>query len=327
VGLELDAELFGYLHSIVRRIETNGEDHHVELFLFDSVIEGRVAKGDILGNGVFFDDRDIASEEAHIGEVFCPLVVALEVFAVGADIIMEDGTLRVGVVILSENDLLLGIGTADSRAVAVAPFHGRIELAGTNALDPGDLVGMLQIGGAQDLSLVGTCRGQETLVVHGGDQVLEVAVVVLCSCFGIEGVHAGGEDHGGHIDLDFFGNLSEVDGLVLADRFTDAALLVLEVEAAFVDVGDQGDSLGKVDVDRFVLGDVLVELVRILDRTVFDARGAARALVLVDIAGLLQEGDREVSCRALNVINLGVGEYFYVRVPADLDQLGCEYSH
>jgi hypothetical protein len=151
--------------------------------------------------------------------------------------------------------------------------------------------------------------------------------VVLCSCFGIEGVHAGGEDHGGHVDLELLGNLGKVNGLVLTDGLADAALLVLEVEAAFVDVGDQGDGLGKVDMDGLVLGDVLVELVRILDRAVFDAGGAARALLLLDIAGLLQEGDGEVSCRAVNVINLGVGEYLYVRVPADLDQLGCEYSH
>ena len=91
---------------------------------------------------------------------------------------MEDGALRIGVMVLREDDLLLGVGAADGRAVAVAALD---DLAGADALDPGDLVGMLLVGGAQDLTGVGAGGAEEPLVVHAGDDVRELAVAVFLS--------------------------------------------------------------------------------------------------------------------------------------------------
>ncbi len=155
--------------------------------------------GHVLGDRVFFDDGGVASEEPDAGEVLCPLVVALKVLAVGADIVMEDGALCVRVVVFRQDDLLLGIGAADGRTVAVAAFD---DLPGADALDPGDLMGMLLVGGTQDLAPVGAGGAQEPLVVHTGDHVLRTLRSGIPSCtFGIKGLEAGGEDDGAHVDL------------------------------------------------------------------------------------------------------------------------------
>ena len=51
----------------------------------------------------------------------------------------------------------------------------------------------------------------------------------------------------------FFGCLFQIYGVILTDRFTDAAFLLFEIEAALIDIGDKRDCLGKVDVDRLIV--------------------------------------------------------------------------
>ena len=87
------------------------------------------------------------------------------------------------------------------------------------------------------------------------------------------------QDDGSHIYFYLFRLLREIYGLIFTYCFADAALLFFEIEAALVNVGDKGDCLSKVDVDRLVLRDLLVVDIGILDRAVFYASGAARALV------------------------------------------------
>ena len=84
----------------------------------------------------------------------------------------------------------------------------------------------------------------------------------------------------------FSGFWLKIDGVVLTDRLADAAFLLFEIEAALVDVGDERDRLGEVDVDGLVVRYLLVVLIRIFDRTVLHADGAARALVFLDVPGL-----------------------------------------
>jgi hypothetical protein len=78
---------------------------------------------------------------------------------------------------------------------------------------------------------------------------------------------------------------------------------------------------------RFVERYLLVILVGILDRAVLDADRAARALVLDDIPGLPDQGDIKVSDLSFYTLYFRIGKDLYVGMPADLDQLGCEYSH
>ena len=85
--------------------------------------------------------------------------------------------------------------------------------------------------------------------------------------------------------------------------------------------------MSEVYMDGFILRYFLIKLIRIFDRAVFYAGRTTRAFVLHDVSGLLGKGYLEVPCVSLYTVNLGIGEDLYVRMPADLDQLGCEYSH
>jgi len=59
-----------------------------------------------------------------------------------------------------------------------------------------------------------------------------------------------------------------------------------------------------------------------LDRAVLYADGTTGAFVLYDVSGLFIEGDLEVSCFPLYIVDFSIGQDLYVGMPADLDQFG-----
>jgi hypothetical protein len=69
-----------------------------------------------------------------------------------------------------------------------------------------------------------------------------------------------------------------------------------------------------------VIGDILVETIGILHRAILYAGGTAGALVFDDVTRLFGQCDRKVACLSVDAIDFGVGEYFDVGMPADLDQ-------
>ncbi|OPY85443.1 MAG: hypothetical protein A4E65_00117 [Syntrophorhabdus sp. PtaU1.Bin153] len=186
---------------------------------------------------------------------------------------------------------------------------------------------MFLVGRTEDLACVGSGRAEEPLEIHAGHHVLELSVAVFRPHLGVKGLKAGRQDDSPDIDLLLLGRLGQIDGVILTDGFTDAALLLFQVETALIDIGDERNRLGEIDVDRLVERDFLVVLIRVLDRTVFHTDGTPCALVLPDIPGLSHQCYVKVSCFPLYTINFRIGEDFYVGMPADLDQFGCEYSH
>jgi hypothetical protein len=46
--------------------------------------------------------------------------------------------------------------------------------------------------------------------------------------------------------------LIQIDGVVLADVFANTAFLLFEVKTVLIDVGDERNGLGVIDVNRFV---------------------------------------------------------------------------
>ena len=80
-------------------------------------------------------------------------------------------------------------------------------------------------------------------------------------------------------------------------------------------------------MDRLILRYFLVVLIRVFDRAVFYTGITTRALVFQDIPGFSDERYVKVSCVSLYTANFSIGENLYIRMPADLDQFGCEYSH
>jgi hypothetical protein len=79
-------------------------------------------------------------------------------------------------------------------------------------------------------------------------------------------------------------------------------------------------------MDGFILRYFLIELIRVLDRTVFYTGRTTRAFVLQNIPGLFSQSYLEVSCFSFYTVNFSICQDFYVGMPADLDQFGRKYS-
>ena len=185
---------------------------------------------------------------------------------------------------------------------------------------------MYPVGSAQYLPFVRPGGAHQPFIVETGHHILHPAVAILIPHLWIKWLKARRQNDGPHVDLDLLWSLIQVDGIILAHCFADAALVLFEVQTAFIDVRDQGNGLGEIDMDGLVVRYLLIEFVRVLDGAVFYTGRTTGAFVLQDIPGLSDQGNLKVSCLAFYTVNVSVGQDFYVGVPADLDQFGCKYS-
>jgi hypothetical protein len=80
-------------------------------------------------------------------------------------------------------------------------------------------------------------------------------------------------------------------------------------------------------MDGLIQRYLLIILIRVFDGAVFYTDGTTRAFVLQDIPWFFNQRDVKIPCLPLYAVNLGIREDLYVGMPADLDQLRCEYSH
>jgi hypothetical protein len=114
----------------------------------------------------------------------------------------------------------------------------------------------------------------------------------------------------------------EVYGVIFTDGFANAAFFILQVQAVFMDISDQGDCLGEVDMHRFISRQILIVGVWNFYRAVLDANGATRAVIFYNVPGLLIQRDLEISRIPFDPVNFCISQYFNVWMPADLDQFG-----
>jgi len=117
VSIELDAELFRQAARFGGRGQPDAQNHQVELVLLHALRVRRVSDGYVLCFRDLSPDRNIAPDERDPGEVSRPLVEAFEILAVGPNVIVEDGRLGIGVMVLCQNHLLLDIGAAHRAAI------------------------------------------------------------------------------------------------------------------------------------------------------------------------------------------------------------------
>ena len=85
--------------------------------------------------------------------------------------------------------------------------------------------------------------------------------------------------------------------------------------------------VGDLGVSRARLGRRFRQLYLKADGADFQAGPASRALGVIDVAGFLLQGGREMTRFPGNVFKFGQGKKLDIRVPADLDQLGGDNSH
>jgi hypothetical protein len=97
--------------------------------------------------------------------------------------------------------------------------------------------------------------------------------------------------------------LTKVYGVILADPFTDTAFFLFEIDAAFIDIRDKGNGLSVIYMDGFVIRYSLIELIRILNRAVFYTGGATDTFVLVNVSGLLRQGNPKIPRLSFDFIN------------------------
>jgi len=119
----------------------------------------------------------------------------------------------------------------------------------------------------------------------------------------------------------------EIYGVILTYCFANTTFLLFKVKTAFIYIGDKGNRLSEIYVYCFVLRYVLIKLIRVFDRAVFYTGSTTRAFALYDISGLLNQRYLKVSFFPCYTVYFSIGQDLYVGMPADLDQLGCEYSH
>jgi hypothetical protein len=97
---------------ISRRVQPNGQYHHIEFFLFYAILGSGILYGYILGFRDLFSYGYVASDKSNPGKFLCSLVESLKILAIGANIVMEDRALGLCVMIFCQNHLFLGIGAA-----------------------------------------------------------------------------------------------------------------------------------------------------------------------------------------------------------------------
>ena len=185
---------------------------------------------------------------------------------------------------------------------------------------------MHHVGSTQYLAFVGSGGAHQSFVVKTGHHILHLAVAIFIPHLWIKWLQAGRQNDRPHVDLHLFRGLIQVDGVILAHCFANATLFLFEVQTALIDVRDQGNGLSEIDMDGLVVRYLLIESIRVLDGAVFYTGRTTGAFVLQDVPGPLDQGDPKVSRLAFYTGNVSIGQDFYVGVPADLDQFGCEYS-
>jgi hypothetical protein len=226
--------------------------------------------------------------------------------------------------IFRQDYLFLGIGAAYGRTIAIAALDN---LSRTDALNPCDIVRMFLVGGTQYFTPIWAGRTQKPLIIHTGDHVYELSVSIFLPYLRIEGFKAGRHDDGPYFYFFLLGLLIQIYGIVLTYCFTDTTFTLFKIKTTFVNIGDKGNCLCKVHMDSLIHRYFLIVLIRIFYRAVFHADGTTRALVFPNVPWLFNQRYVEVSCFPFYPVNFAIGQNLDVGMPADLDQLGRQYSH
>ncbi len=164
---------------------------------------------------------------------------------------MEYRTLSFRVMFFCQNNLFLGIRATYGRTIAVTT--GWVDLSGTDALDPGDFLGMYLVGGSKDFTLVWPGGAHQPFIVHAGDHILQLSVAVFIPRFWIKWLKARRQNDSPHFYFYLLRRLVEIDSVVLTYCFAYTTLLLFQVKAAFIDVSDQWNGLSEIDMDGLIL--------------------------------------------------------------------------
>ncbi len=139
---------------------------------------------------------------------------------------------------------------------------------------------MLLVGGAQDITFVRPGSAHQPFIVHAGDHVLHLSVAIFIPHLRIKWLQTRRQDDRPDFYFYFLRRLIQVYGAILAYGFANTTFLLFKIKTAFIYVGDQGNGLSEIDMYGLVFRYLLIEPVRIFDRTVFHTGRTTCAFVL-----------------------------------------------
>ncbi len=197
--------------------------------------------------------------------------------------------------------------------------HPQFRVAGASALDEDHLLGLLAVGGTQDLAGSGPRGAQQPFKGQAINHVRDLAVAVFTQLFHRVEVVACGHDDTPHPFLDDGLFLLKVNSPYRTKLFTDAALTALKVDAVIA-VEDRlvRHSLGREGVDglppaRFAL--------KFRDHALgafLLAEAAAGAHVPIHISRIAADAHPEIAYLARNILYLRIGHQLDVLVVSHL---------
>ena len=282
VGRQLDTGRLRQLEDVLRGLQPDREDDHVVVLLDLTPLLVDVMDAQVAVGALRLDAVDAATDETDARFILGPLEILVEILAVGPHIHIEDRRRQPRDVILGDDRLLDRVHAADRRAVAVA---AQVLVAGTDALQEGDLGDRLAVGGTDQMALGRSGGRQIALELEGGDDVRHDAVAPDLGRPGIVGLKAGGEDDGADVDLMGLLGIVEIDRPGVADLLAEAAgPRFLQPDAADrIDLVLQRHRLGILDIDGLAFAGAGVVLAVHLLRTFLGTGAAGNALVHVHI--------------------------------------------
>ena len=225
--------------------------------------------------------------------------------------------------LLGDHGLLRRIHTADGRTVLLPSL---LLGPGSAALDESDLLGCLSGRGDDDVSSVGTGCAHDPLVLDGCHNVLEPSVSVLCCDVCIPDLESGSSDDGSDIECDELILVIVVDCSLLTGLGAVSALVLCEFHTnGGIDDSHPGHCLCVGDVNCLPCCEPELVFVRdVLDRTLCKTVSTAGTLLGVNVPGLLEHCDLEVSCLTLDLLDLVIGQNVNVRVSVTVRHLRRE---
>jgi hypothetical protein len=168
-------------------------------------------------------------------------------------------------------------------------------------------MGMLLVGSAQDLTFVRSRGAHQPFIVHAGDHVLHLAIAIFIPHLRIKWLKARGQNDRPDFNFYLLRCLIEINRVILTYCFANTTFLLFEIETRLIYISDQGNGLSEIDMYGLVFRYLLIEAIRIFDRTVFYAGRTTCAFVLSNIPGLSDQRYRKVSCFPLDAINFSIG--------------------
>ena len=248
--IKIDVQSVSQIDRLLINTEPDGENDDIEI-LFDphasfiNVTDPLLA-GFLNGNDVGY----LGFDKSDACFLNTPVVIPLEIFAMGSDVHVEDCRIqRLFAVLFCQHRFFDGIGAAGRRAISLcAGMH----TSGADALQPGYFFRFLLIRRAYQVAAKGSGCGEYPFKFEGCNDVRGLSIPIDIMKFRIVYLAAAGQDNGAHIQFDDFILHGMVDGIHAAECGADLTPAGLEMDALVsIDGRCIGHRLCIGHIDRF----------------------------------------------------------------------------